>query len=134
MKPEFIANIDEANAEVVRLSTELQQMTALRDTAAAKIIEHEASLTSLNLRLTEHQSTITARDATIAEQGTRLSNATVEITALKGEATRLIAAAGVKTPVVDPKKADDPAAKTDNSGLSGLQRAIAGRQAELAAK
>lgn len=134
MKPEFIANVDEANAEVIRLSTELEQMTALRDTATAKVTEHEASINTLNLRINEHQATITARDATIIEQSTKLSNATTEITSLKGEATRLIAAAGVKTPVVESKKSDDPATKPDISGLKGLQRAIAGREAELAAK
>ncbi len=134
MKPEFIANIDEANAEVVRLSTELEQMVVLRDTATAKITEHETTIAGLNARVAEHGVTIAARDATILEQNTKLTNASTEIVNLKSEATRLIAAAGVRTPVVDPKKPNDPAAKGDNSGLHGLQRAIAGREAELAAK
>lgn len=131
-KPEFIANVDTANEEVVRV---VDQYNALVG-AEGRLVKAEAQVETLTAQVS---TMITAEAHKVAtDEVTRL---TAEAITLKDKADKAgaaaittIAASGIDAPAkvaaTDPLK--DTKVNTD--GLTGLARAMAANQAIHAAK
>lgn len=129
-KPSFIPNIDDANAEVERLTTALEtgatDVTKLtNDLAAANglLEESNTNVTRLTGELATANERVTKLDADLKAANGTVSTLQTELATAKNSATKTIAKAGI-TPA--PEKGSTGNESIDNKKeLKGIQRAIA---------
>lgn len=136
-KREFIPNIDDANAELVRLDTELAGLSTVQLNLTNLTTEKatvDGLLVTANETIATHLGTIAAKDVTINAATAQKVKDDAEIVRLQGEvqtakglATKQIAKAGA-APVKEAGTSGQEDAKDELKGLTGLARATKARQ------
>lgn len=134
-KRDFIANIDDANAEVQRLADENAQLTIDKTTLTGQVAE----ITTLRQQLTQKDADINAKDTEINTLKGSITTKDADITRLQGEvqvektrATKQIAAAGAE-PHTTENPANTPGGEDPLKGLTGLARATKANEIRIAA-
>jgi chromosome segregation ATPase len=140
-KPEFIANVDDANAEVARLHGENADLSAKLEKAEADLEKANEKATSLETDLKAEQAKVTKAEADLKAEQAKVTKAgddlkaeqkksedlQAELVKQKGKTSKTIASAGVN-PLEEEGKTGADSDKDDLKGLSGLQRAIRANQ------
>jgi len=129
MSRQFIANVDEANSEIVRLDqivatrdTTITALTGERDAAKADLATAQAEVTRLKADLTAATTAKTDAETKFTAEQTAHTATKTELATEKTKSSKIIAKAGVKPRADSGANEDNPAA-----GLTGLHRAMADR-------
>lgn len=127
MSRQFIANVDEANNEIVRLdqvvatnTTTITALTGERDTAKADLAAAQAEVTRLKAEATTAATAKAEAETKLTAEQTAHTATKGELAAEKTKASKIIAKAGVKPRAESGQDDENPSA-----GLTGLQRAMA---------
>lgn len=134
MSREFITNIDDANAEIIRLDGEAAASAKTITARDAEITRLTGEVTRLQSEAaaakTDADTKLAAEAAKVTQLTTDLNAAKTEATTAKAEAAKAIAQAGLKPQSVKGHPVPDA---PQTSGATGIQRAIDARAKQVAA-
>lgn len=130
MPREFIPNIDDANAEITRLDGQLETLTQNATKASNDLKAANDLLNEANNQKTKAEGERDGFKRDLDKVSAENVDLRKQVDTLKGSATRTIAKSGTDPVVDSPTPSGEP--KKEATGLTGLQRAIAGRQAQVA--